>query len=239
MITRSISARFLFTSGIALIWLLAGNITGELSNQGSAPAASPAPIPVSRQEVWQAVADELREQGLSDEQLPGIENLELPKDLPALPGRRLRVSSACWEEGSQRAQFRLQCGEPGQCLPFLVYVNNYLPSALTNSLTNSAPGHNPPNRGGRAQSCRLASKSNRAAGTRLVAGSAPSLTPKPAVRTGEHASAVFISRGMRMTASVTCLERGREGEVVRVRGLDGHIFRARISGPARLEALPQ
>jgi flagella basal body P-ring formation protein FlgA len=42
-----------------------------------------------------------------------------------------------------------------------------------------------------------------------------------------------------MTASVTCLERGRQGEVIRVRAPDGHIFRARISGPALLEALPQ
>jgi flagella basal body P-ring formation protein FlgA len=50
---------------------------------------------------------------------------------------------------------------------------------------------------------------------------------------------VFVSSGFRMTASVTCLERGREGEIIRVRGLDGHIFRARVSGPALLEALPQ
>lgn len=32
-----------------------------------------------------------------------------------------------------------------------------------------------------------------------------------------------------MTAIVTCLERGREGQVIRVRSQDGHIFRARIS----------
>jgi len=38
---------------------------------------------------------------------------------------------------------------------------------------------------------------------------------------------------------VTCLERGREGEVIRVRGEEGQVFRARISGPALLEALPQ
>jgi flagella basal body P-ring formation protein FlgA len=59
------------------------------------------------------------------------------------------------------------------------------------------------------------------------------------VRAGERATAVFLSSRLRMTASVTCLEHGREGEIIRVRGLDGHVFRARISGPALLEALPQ
>ncbi len=51
--------------------------------------------------------------------------------------------------------------------------------------------------------------------------------------------AVFLSNRLRMTASVTCLERGREGEVIRVRSQDGRVFRARISGPARLEVLLQ
>jgi flagella basal body P-ring formation protein FlgA len=49
----------------------------------------------------------------------------------------------------------------------------------------------------------------------------------------------LLSNGFRMTASVTCLDPGGAGEVIRVRALDGHIFRARISGPALLEALPQ
>jgi flagella basal body P-ring formation protein FlgA len=59
------------------------------------------------------------------------------------------------------------------------------------------------------------------------------------VRAGDRAVAVFLTNRLRMTASVTCLEHGREGEVIRVRSQDGHIFRARISGPALLEVLPQ
>ena len=62
---------------------------------------------------------------------------------------------------------------------------------------------------------------------------------KLAVHPGDRATAVFVADRLRMTASVTCLDRGREGEIIRVRGIDGHIFRARISGPARLEAVPQ
>ncbi len=63
--------------------------------------------------------------------------------------------------------------------------------------------------------------------------------PIPVVRAGERATAVFLADRLRMTASVTCLERGNEGEIIRVRSQDGHVFRARISGPALLEALPQ
>jgi len=67
----------------------------------------------------------------------------------------------------------------------------------------------------------------------------PQASPKPAVLAGDWARAVFLSHGLRVTASVTCLERGRAGEIIRVRSPDGHVFRARISGPASLEALPQ
>jgi len=59
------------------------------------------------------------------------------------------------------------------------------------------------------------------------------------LRVGDRATAVFLSSRLRMTANVICLERGREGAVIRVRSQDGHVFRARISGSARVEALPQ
>jgi flagella basal body P-ring formation protein FlgA len=42
-----------------------------------------------------------------------------------------------------------------------------------------------------------------------------------------------------MTAAVTCLDRGARGEIVRVRGQEGHIFRARVTGVALVEALPE
>lgn len=55
--------------------------------------------PVTRQEVWQAVAAELRQRGLSELELPRVEDLDVPVALPALVGRRLRVSASCWDEG--------------------------------------------------------------------------------------------------------------------------------------------
>ena len=148
--------------------------------------------------------------------MPRIEDLALPVALPALSGRKLRVSSACWDEGPERTQFRLECGEPGQCLPFLAYVHVQNRDA-----------------GARAGSCRQEAPSR-------PAPEAP-VKPlaKPAMRAGDRATAVFLSARLRISASVTCLERGREGEVIRVRNEDGQIFRARISGPALLEAVPQ
>ncbi len=211
MIARFIFVRFIFAFGIvsgSLLW------AGEFRT-----LPDTRPTPVTRQEVWQAVAAELRERGLSEQQLPRVEDLDLPVALPALAGRRLRVSSACWDAGPRRTQYRLECGEPGQCLPFLVYVH----ADARNYVRNDG------NAGTRAGACRLTSRSR----------PAPEAAPKPAVRAGDRATAVFLANRLRMTASVTCLERGREGEVIRVRSQDGHIFRARISGPALLEALPQ
>ena len=221
--TRSIFARFSFAFGIVLGSLLfageSAGVSAGLSAEVSAEASRSAPgtpsTATTRQEVWQAVVAELKREGMAEQRLPRIEDLDQPGALPALAGRRLRVSSACWDEGPRRTQFRVECGEPRQCLPFLVYLHEHV--------------RDDQNANARAGSCRAASQPRRAA--------EPS--PKPVLRAGERATAVFLSNRLRMTASVICLERGREGEVIRVRSQDGRVFRARISGPARLEALPQ
>lgn len=215
--TRSVSACFLLWCGMAASSLLSSELSIKLSAQPSGEESrTPSiarPTPVTRQEVWQAVVDELGKRGLSAQQLPRVEDLELPVALRALAGRKLRVSSACWDEGPRRTQFRLECGGPGQCLPFLVYLDD------------SVSAHT----GARTGPCRPTS------GPRP----APGVSSQPAVRAGERATAVFLADRLRMTASVTCLERGNEGAIIRVRSQDGHVFRARISGPALLEALPQ
>jgi hypothetical protein len=163
--------------------------------------------PVTRQEVWQAVAAELRERGLREERLPRVEDLDLPLAVPAAEGRTLRVAPVCWDAGLGRVEFRLECREPRQCIPFLAYLRT----------TESTM----------AGSCRSGFRS-------------PSAQPKKvAVRTGERAVVVFIANRLRLTTSVICLERGTEGEIIRVKNQDGHIFRARVAAPAVLEALPQ
>jgi len=218
VIARLILSGLRFVFVFVFVFALAASslLSARLSAEESRTPADTRPTPVTRQEVWQAVVAELRERGLPEPQLPRIEDLDLPVALPAVAGRKLRVSSACWDDGPERTQFRLECGEPGQCLPFLAYVHLHNRDA-----------------GARVGSCRLESAPR-------PAPEAP-LKPlaKPAVRAGDRATAVFLSARLRITASVTCLERGREGEVIRVRNEDGQVFRARISGPALLEAVPQ
>jgi len=213
---RAVYARFYFAAAFAMVAevLILIGLSGALS------AALTAEEPTGREmlptatnwEVWRAVAVELRKQGLSEKQLPPVDGLELPAALPALAGRRLRVASACWDKVPQRTQFRLECVAPGECLPFLVYFRDPVSSNLARH----------------GESCRLSSSHT-----------ATATSPKPMVRAGDRATAVFHAARLRMTASVTCLEHGGAGEVIRVRGGDGHVFQARVSGPGELEALPQ
>jgi flagellar basal body P-ring formation chaperone FlgA len=219
VIARVMLARFVFVFVFLLAFaIMAGS---RIAAEGSSKSADARPTPVTRQEVWQAVVAGLKERGLSEPQMPRIEDLDLPVAVPAVAGRKLRASSSCWDDGSERAEFRMECSEPGQCLPFLAYVQVH---------RHDGGGEDA---GTHVGLCRLASVSR-------PAGEAPP-TPlaKPTVRPGDQATAVFLSARLRITASVTCLDRGREGEIIRVRNQDGEIFRARVSGPALLEALPQ
>lgn len=59
---------------------------------------------------------------------------------------------------------------------------------------------------------------------------------EPGIRAGERAMAVLSKAGIRINAAVTCLQGGDPGDVIRVRGLEGRIFRARILGPSLVEA---
>lgn len=210
--------------------LIAGLLPAGLSAQ-----LTDSPTPVTRAEVWQAVAGELGVRGLSQPQLPAAEDLDLPAAPPARAGRKLQVAATCWDEGRQRLQFRLQCAAPDECLPFLAYLDrSHLRSA---DLRQIMDFHGGVEGGGEDAACRVVAGPRVFApsGSKLAAKSTLPPVSQPTMRPGDPAIAVFTGNGMRMTASVTCLDRGREGETVRVRGPDGNVFRARISGPATLE----
>ena len=162
--------------------------------------------PITRQEVWQAVAGKLRGRAWPEAKLPTIDELDLPVSLPARARRSLRVTSFCWDAARQRSQFRLECDTSGECLPFLAYMRMSLGGENAGSCQRRAPGQ---------------------------AQRAPA---KTTVRAGDRATAVFAAGNLRMSARVTCLERGRMGEVIRVRNEAGHIFRARVTNPVLLEA---
>jgi hypothetical protein len=177
----------------------------------SAPASKLAAE--TRPAVWQTIVSALGRQGIATGQPPRMEDLDMPPALPARAGQKLQVSSACWDEGPRRAQFRLQCAAPDGCLPFLVYWRaSDLPEAQFQSCRAEAP--------------------------HIASATAPA-APPAAFRPGDQARAVFLGEGLRMTASVTCLDRGGTGDVIRVRTVDGRILRARISGPTLLEVLPR
>ena len=163
--------------------------------------------PVTWQEVWQTVAEELRDRGLHEAQLPHAEDLELPVAVPAPAKRTLRVAAVCWDAALGGLQFRLECREPGQCIPFLARVRT-----AQSTIAGSCPS-----------------------GARSV-----SVRPrKAAVRAGERAMVVFVANRLHLTTSVICLERGAEGDIIRVKNQEGRIFRARVAAPAVLEALPR
>jgi Chaperone for flagella basal body P-ring formation len=216
--TRWLLGRVLFASAIAI---------GSLLSAEDAPTARDGQSnQITRQEVWQAATAALRERGFREPQLPRLDDVDLPVEIPALAGHKLRVASACWDQGAQRTQFRMECSEPGQCLPFLAYIHNIRVADLRTDEPGSGSS-------AFASSCGLASESHPAP------GALPKSIAEPTLRPGDRATTVFASGVLRITASVTCLDRGRPGDVIRVRNEDGEIFRARISGPARLEAVEQ
>jgi len=176
----------------------------------------PPRTPITRAEVWQAVTIELRQRGVREEQLLRAEEIDLPALIPAAATRTLRVSMVCWDADLGRAQFQLECLEPGHCIPFLAYADAGRSTAMGSEKIAGS-------------SCRNGSPQR----------SASSATRKAIVRSGDRATVLFRGNQLNLTSQVTCLERGAAGDVIRVRNQDGQIFRARISAPARLEALSQ
>jgi len=177
----------------------------------------PSPLtPITRDEVWQAVTGELRQRGVREEQLLRIEEIELPTAIPAVASRTLRVSMVCWDADLGRAQFQLECRGPGQCIPFLAYADAGRSTTMGSERIAGS-------------SCRTASRPRGMLST----------PHKDMIRVGDRATVVFRGTRLNLTALVTCLEHGTEGAIIRVRNEDGQIFRARVSAPARLEALTQ
>ena len=188
---------------------------------------SPRPhSPITVTEAWQAVTGELRARGFRENQLPRMEDLELPVAVPARAGRNLHVSSECWDRDSERERFRIECREAGACLPFLAYLRQ--DSRAQESRGSALVEASSP-------SCRAESRGRSSS----PSSSSSALRAQPSIRAGERAIAVLRETGFRMSARVTCLDRGAPGDIIRVRSEEGHIFRARVAGPALVEALPE
>jgi len=169
--------------------------------------------PIRRDEVQAIIAADLRSRGFDDPLVPRVESLELPGAITATPNHSLHMLSVCWDRATDRAQFRLECRVHSECLPFI--VSAHLEQQLIAPASDAFPA------------CQIASAKKAASPAHH----------DPVVRVGDSATVVFHGDRMRLAVRVTCLERGAEGEVVRVRNQDGHVFRARVAGPALLEAV--
>lgn len=195
---------------LSAVLVTAIGVAALLAQSSTYLVASDALIPITKTEVLGVFSAHLRARGVAEEQFPHLNEIELPASIPAAPDRALRLVSACWNAKVGRAQLRLECSDTGQCVPFLAYVRS------TTSPFEAAIGACP--------------------------GASPSRTlrhppRKPVLLAGDRATVVYSSGHMRLTAVVTCLERGAEGDVIRVRNQDGRTFRARIASPALLEAI--
>ncbi len=66
---------------------------------------------------------------------------------------------------------------------------------------------------------------------------APQLNGPDLVRPGERATLILHRDGMQLSVAVTCMERGKLGATIRVRVGQGPMFRARVAGAGRLDAV--
>jgi hypothetical protein len=71
---------------------------------------------------------------------------------------------------------------------------------------------------------------------RMESARAARNSSEPGPRAGARATAVFSRAGIRINTAVTCLQGGDRGDIIRVRGYEGRIFRARIIGPSLVDA---
>lgn len=255
MMSRKFSRTGLGTgkSGFAALVFLATTLCSAgtpASGLEKAPAT-----PDAHRSVWHAVIFELHALGLRDELLPDMDDIEMPAALALAEESSLQVASSCWNQQADRAELQLRCTGAASCLPFLVYVKGREVALGRSSVAkrgkdfddflhasaklchagfvSDSPG-NPADRLLVHRSLSLASSTVNSSVNSTANSSANS---KAAIRAGDHATAIFSSTGLRMSASVTCLDRGAVGEVIRVRNRNGQTFRARVTGPLTLEAL--
>ncbi len=111
--------------------------------------------------------------GLQEEHLPRVEDLELPVAVPARAGRKLRVSSVCWDAHAARA---FSAGmQRGRGVPAV--------SGLCLRRCGAMPVH---------ASCRFG-------GVTVAISARCDAASRRSVRAGQRATAVLAASGLRMT----------------------------------------
>src|SRR5712692_3757702 len=189
-----------------------------------------------RAQIWRTISRVLRARGLEPSELPRLKDFDASNAAGIAEGKSFEVASLAWDGVLHFLQLRLRCGTPGDCLPFLVQI--HMSQAVASRVMASRV------MGWQDPSIQLA-----------VAGTEPHPSASPAkssaqhfpignasvglrlVERGELATLILKGDGIRMSVEVICLDRGSEGQEIRVRSKKGlRVFRARVVGPGILEA---
>jgi hypothetical protein len=192
----------------ARAWMIGLIFFGVVTAQAAAVGLTPA-----CEEIHSLLGKALTQRGVPAAQLPSLDEL----DCTAVPPRAgpLAVEHVNWDAQRRAFQFRIACSAPQRCLPFLVHarVGETKAALIRESLDIVGEGERPTRR------------------VRLrTGGHSPN---RSLVSPGRPATLLVERDGMRIRASVTCLERGGKGEIVRVRLHDTRqLFRAQVIGDA-------
>jgi len=173
-----------------------------------------------RERIYRKVISGLESRGAESGPLIAAEALDLGGAARLPEEAQFDLASVRWDALLGRWEFQLRCINPQQCVPFLV----------------TAKAEKGPMAGaGRDQ---VVPTAVRAGGTARLGGEKRLGTPD--VEAGQNARVSWSEAGLAMTAEVVCLERGVEGQWIRVRAREGRgrVFRARVAGMGRLVAGP-
>ena len=187
----------------------------ELSNPLRAATSA-----VSATELAATINRELRRRGSSEAELVSAHDLEFSGTVSVPPGNPLEVSSISWDVMLRAWQFRLGCQNPASCLPFLVTA--HLPASRFPEIRDK----------GRHPGKLLGPVEPATSALRIAAPRATML-----VKAGQPARVIVERAGMRITVQVICLERGSQGQLIRVRHRDSRgVFAARVVAAGLLES---
>jgi len=214
--TRLISKLPLAWIAMSGVFLWAsGHPQPELSNPLRAATSA-----VSATEVAATINRELRRRGSAEAELVSARDLEFPGTVSVPGGNSLEVSSISWDVMLRAWQFRLGCQNPASCLPFLVTA--HLPASRFPEIRDK----------GRPPGTVLGPVEPATSVLRI-----PSTHATMLVKAGQPARVVVERAGMRITVQVICLERGSQGQLIRVRHRDSRgVFAARVVAAGLLES---
>lgn len=168
---------------------------------------------ISRNAVWQAIANFLEQRGVSRTAPPS--DMRLPSGLMSRQkSPELEISGVTLNPFSRKLQIHVRCHAPADCGNFLAL----LPAPAT------------------FQNASLLQKKEQRRSALLKANSGPKLAPK-LVRPGSAAVLTLESKNIRLKVPVVCLEAGALAQQIRVRDPETQkILQATVVGPARLQA---